>query len=65
MLLMRLSLNIESHIEEMINIVTKVITTTDNKSLIDIKKIGDITESHIIGILDKGKVVLEFQVTII
>lgn len=65
MLLMRLSLNIETHIEEMINIVTKVITTTDNKTLIDIKKIENITESHIIGILDKGKVLQVVQVTII
>lgn len=65
MLLMRLSLNIETHIEEMINIVTKVITTTDNKTLIDIKKIENITESHIIGILDKGKVLQMVQVTII
>jgi hypothetical protein len=62
---MRLSLNIETHIEEMINIVTKVITTTDNKTLIDIKKIENITESHIIGILDKGKVLQVVQVTII
>ena len=59
-------LSIESRIEEMINIVTKVITTTDNKSLTDIKKIiGDITKNHIIGIRDKGKVHLEFPVTII
>ena len=37
-------LSIESRIEEMINIVIKVITKTDNKSLTDIKKIiGDIT----------------------
>ena len=37
-------LSIESRIEKMINIVTKVINTIDNKSLIDITKIiGDIT----------------------
>jgi hypothetical protein len=50
----------------MINIVIKVITTTDNKPLTDINnKTEDIKESHIIEIQDKGKVDLDIPVTII
>jgi hypothetical protein len=50
----------------MINIVMKVITTTDNKPLTDINnKTEDTIESLIIEIQDKGKVDLEIPATII
>lgn len=57
---------IEFLIVEMINIVMKVITTTDNKPLTDINnKTEDTIESLIIEIQDKGKVDLEIPATII
>lgn len=65
-MLMRQRVITEFLIVEMINIVIKVITTTDNKPLTDINnKTEDIKESHIIEIQDKGKVDLDIPVTII